>query len=312
MKCGDFKKSMTDYLAGEMTPEQIAEFEEHLNECQKCQAEFEKAQEFWLKLADAMATEEIPELKLEYERRSAILDAPESKQKPILFRHYPLTLKFAAAIILGAFIGMIALPVFRKQLSKEPEGKRYIRFKGTESSAKAVQDTAMKSAETHSFTKKTKPLLRAAIAEDKFKEQRTPEAYTSKAQTSIAATDNIKMETLKLAKEPATAPRLVAKSYKRKAAEVQDVKKVMVKAEVQDVKKVYSLNFAKYKIATEIDFEKFLKKHQIPMPYRVNLDLKENKVTMHACPEMIKNFDEFFDKINAPIQKRQTSKPEQK
>jgi anti-sigma factor RsiW len=39
MKCSDFEELMTAYLEGDLPPEKRQPFEQHINSCEKCQAE---------------------------------------------------------------------------------------------------------------------------------------------------------------------------------------------------------------------------------------------------------------------------------
>ncbi|QSH40549.1 zf-HC2 domain-containing protein [Lentisphaerota bacterium ZTH] len=299
MKCANCEKAFTDYLSGEMNPERTAKFEAHLEKCKKCRDEFKDFKKTWAKLADALNSEKLPELKLECSQRKKILDKPASaKISTSKFKHYPTTLKFAAAIILGVFIGLIAMPLFRKQIAREAFPRRYIHYKTTEKSYEAVKRKMMHP--------KAASELRTAIPIASKKSS----VSVIKSKTDAAEKEIIECE------EPVAAPVLVNESN----GNIQVIRKgkpqykngICANAEITELKKVYFLDFSRNNIKSEKDFEAFLKKHNMPMPSRVKLDFKENKVTIHACPEMMRNLDEFFKKINAPAQKLDMPEPEQK
>jgi len=52
MNCNDLRNLMTDYLAGQLSPESLREFESHRSECADCRAELEQMESVWVSLGD--------------------------------------------------------------------------------------------------------------------------------------------------------------------------------------------------------------------------------------------------------------------
>lgn len=115
MKCHNSRESITQYLLGELDPEQNRGLEEHLQSCAKCRADADRQRATLSLLRESLAAPcDAPE-SLDAERREEILESLQRKRSRIigLPAAFGIPLRVAALFMLGIALFLVVSPMIR-------------------------------------------------------------------------------------------------------------------------------------------------------------------------------------------------------